>query len=151
MVEQGLVLLVGNGIASGSPALSNVPAGQGVMLEPKDLVYSGPTNPAPAGAITQAWTFKTITSKPEYTLDGQTGWTEWVVQIDCHGTRYADATNLYRAIDKVLRGGYRGYLPDVDSTYVFGVYREDPGPDGFSDANRTYVRTLQYRIIYQQN
>lgn len=137
MVEQGLVMLIQNGIASIVPG---VPGGFAVQL-PKDTI--GQSQP-------MAWTYHSITSKPDYVLAGQTGWTEWCVQIDCHGNGMADAIRLARAIDGVLRGAFQGNLPDPDSTYVFSIYRQSPQVDGYSDTNRTFVRSLEYLVIYQQ-
>lgn len=139
MVEQGIVTLVQAAITA-SPVSLTVPGGFFAEL-PKDQV--SPASP-------MAWTYKTIMSTPEYILQGPTGWTDWHVQIDCHGNAASDSITLARAIDNVLHGSFHGALPDPDATYVFGMYNSGPSVDGFSDANRTYVRSLEYVIQYQQ-
>lgn len=137
MVEQGLVKLVQQGLTSLSPS---VPGGFKVQL-PKDLI--GPSTP-------KAWTYHSVLSDPTYALNGQDGLTSWTVRIDCHGNSPADAIDLARAIDNVLRGGWSGTLPDTDNTVVQGIFRQGFFVDGFSDVNRTYVRTLEYLVNYQQ-
>ena len=136
MVEQGLVMLIQSGL--GTPPIA--PGGWAVEL-PKDQV-------SPAAPM--AWTYRSIDSDPTYLLNGQDGFTGWYVQIDCHGYTMANAITLARAIDGVLRGGYAGTLPDPDHTVVVGIFRQNHFLDGFSDANRTYVRTLEYLIQYNQ-
>jgi hypothetical protein len=140
-------MLIQSGLASGSPAYNNIPGGYMAEL-PKDLLST---------AIPQAWSYRSIIADADFVLNGETGWTEWDVQIDCHGysgdamtSGAADAITLARAIVKVLRGGYRGYLADPDNTYVFGIFRRPPFVDGYSDVNRSFVRSLEYRIQYQQ-
>ena len=139
MVEQGLVMLIQAGLAAQSPAIVT-PGGFFAQLE-KDAV---------SAASPMAWTYRSIDSDPTYVLEGQDGYTGWMVQIDCHGFAAANAIALARAIDKVLRGGYAGALPDPDHTTVAGIFRQNHFLDGFSDANRTFVRTLEYLINYNQ-
>lgn len=128
------------GLAALTPAVV-VPGGYGAEL-PEDLLSADKP---------QAWSWRSITSNAEFVLSGETGWTEWVVQIDCHGFQsHALAITLARAITKVLRGVFQGVLPDSDNTYVFGIYRQPPLVDGYSDTNRSFVRSLEYRVIYQQ-
>lgn len=136
MIEQGLVMLIQAGL--GTPPLA--PGGWAVQL-PKDLI--SPATP-------KAWTYRCIVSEPSYHLTGESGFTALEVQIDCHGLTMPDAIALARAIDGVLRGGYAGTLPDPDATVVQGIFRQGPYVDGFSDANRSYVRTLEYLINYNQ-
>jgi hypothetical protein len=124
----------------GSPPVAGVTGGFADQL-PKDQV---------SAAAPMAWTYKTIVLEPDYVIGGQTGWTDWHVQIDCHGFTAANAITLLRSIDSVLRGGFRGVLPDPDSTYVFQTIRQGPAVSGFSDADRTYVRSLEYLVSYQQ-
>ena len=137
MIEAGLVALVQQGITS---ALPGVPGGFAVQL-PKDQISS---------ASAMAWTYRCIVAEPTYTLQGQDPFTGLELQIDCHGYAMADAIALARAIDGVLRGGYSGVLPDADHTVVQGIFRMAPFTDGFSDANRSYVRTLEYLVNYDQ-
>ena len=63
----------------------------------------------------------------------------------------ADAIALARAIDGVLRGGYSGVLSDPDHTRVHGIFRRGPYVDGYSDLNRSYVRTMEYLVNYNQS
>lgn len=137
MVEAGFVLLIQNGLTT---ANVNVPGGFAVEL-PKDLI---------SGTTTQAWTYRSILSTPTYLLNGQDPLTMWEVQIDCHGFTMADAITLARAIDGVLRGSYAGTLPDADNTVVQGIFRLPSQIDGFNDINRSFVRSLEYRVTYVQ-
>lgn len=136
MIEQGLVLLIQSGL--GSPPMA--PGGFAAQL-PKDQI---------SASAPMAWTYESIDSLPEYLLSGQSDWTEWRVRINCHGNVMADAINLARAIDRTLRGLSVGPLPDPDHTFVHGLYRESSFIDGFSDANRSFVRSFEYVIQYSQ-
>jgi hypothetical protein len=139
MIELGLVTFIQAGLA-GSPPTPTVPGGYGDVL-PMDTI---------AAATPAAWVYRTVHAMPDYTLDGnQTDWTEWYVQIDCHGMTKAAAITLRKAIADVMSGGYKGAFPDPDATFVHGIYEEQRPPSGFSDANRTYVESLEYRVIYQ--
>ena len=136
MIEQGLELLIQSGL--GTPPMA--PGGFMVQL-PKDFI--SPNTP-------MAWSYRSIVSEPSYTLTGQDSWTSWEVQIDCHGYTAAHAITLARAIDKVLRGGFSGTLPDADHTVVQGIFRQGSFVDGFSDTSRSYVRSLEYEVQYHQ-
>lgn len=137
MVEQGLVLLINAGIASACPGLTG---GFPVQL-PENFITA--TNP-------YSWTYRSILSEPLYTLQGQNPLTKWEVQIDCHGTTMLDAATVAKAVDSVLRGVWQGTMTDPDSTVVQGIYRQPGFIDGFSDISRTYVRSLEYKVIYVQ-
>jgi hypothetical protein len=136
MIEAGFVLLVQAGL--GSPPLA--PGGFAVQL-PKDQI--SPVTP-------YAWTYRSIVSDPTYVLEGQDPFTSWEIQLDCHGYTMQNAITLARAVDVVLRGGYSGVLSDTDRTRVFGIFRRGPFLDGYSDANRSFVRTMEYEIQYAQ-
>lgn len=140
MVEEGFALLLQAGIP-GSPATLIGVLGPFADVLPKDTI---------SAATPMAVVYKTITLRPDYVLGGQTGWTDWTVQIDCHGASAPQAITLMRAVDAVLRGGFQGNLPDADSTYVFQVERLPGAPSGYSDANRSWVRSLEYVVSYQQ-
>ena len=116
------------------------PGGFTSML-PKDLL--SPTVP-------MAWTYRTLSSEPNYFLTGQDGYTELIWQIDCHGLRASDARSLAMAIDATLRGGFAGTLSDADRTVVQGIFRLGPALDGYDPINRTFVKTLEYQIICVQ-
>jgi hypothetical protein len=135
VIEAGLVLLV-------KAAAPGIPGGYDTIL-PKDQISAA--NP-------KAWTYRSIHSTPEYIFQGQTGWVDWTVQIDCHGLTAADKLTVARAIDGALRGGFQGSLSDPDSTYVFGIFglNTPKGVDGFSDENRSFVCSLEYLVMYQQ-
>ena len=138
-IELGLVMLIEQRLAALNPPVQ-VPGGFFVEL-PKDLV--SPKTP-------QAWAYRGIVDAPGYVLAGDSGFMEWQVQIDCHGNAAADAIALARAIKSVLRGGFTGNLPDPEETFVYGIFRLSPAVDGFSDASRTYVRSLEYSVQYLQ-
>ena len=135
MIESGLVSLIQAGL--GSPPIA---LGFAVQLPENQINAASP----------KAWLYKSITSTPNYTLDGQDGWTCWHVEIQAHGNTMTDAITLARAIDGVLRGGYSGTLSDSDSTVVQGIFRLPGLVDGFSDLDHSFVRTLEYEIVYQQ-
>lgn len=140
MIELGLVMYIQQKLA-GSPPVTPPPGGFAMGELPKDQIT--PANP-------RAWAYRSIISRPDYVLNGQTGWTEWDVQIDCHGATAADAIALARAIETALRPPLPHTLPDPDSTVLFGLFRLDPMPEFFSDADRSYVRSLEYTVQYQQ-
>lgn len=134
MVEEGLTTLILSGI--NDPAIQMFP----VQL-PKDWVNA---------SRPKALVYKSILSRPLYVLEGQDGLTEWEVRIDCHGVTAKDAQALARAVDGVLRGGWSGTLADEDSTVVQSILRLPSCIDGFNDNSRTYVRTLEYEVRYEQ-
>ena len=136
MVEAGIVVLIDTGIS----ALS-IPGGFAVQLPKNQISVTEP----------MAWTYRSIVSEEFYTLEGQDAYTEWEIQIDCHGYTMANSITLARAIQEVLRGGWSGVLSDPDHTRVFGIQQEPPSIDGFSDINRSYVRSLEYKIQYAQS
>src|SRR3989442_15415239 len=118
-MEQGLVMLI-QGALGGSPPVASCPGGYFAEL-PKDQI--SPTFP-------MAWTYRSVTSEPSIILSGQDGFTSWLVQIDCHGNTAADAIHLARAIDKILRGGFKGVLADPHATYVDSIVRTPSFVDG---------------------
>ncbi|HXI42057.1 MAG TPA: hypothetical protein VNH83_18895 [Bryobacteraceae bacterium] len=133
-IEQGISLLVRN-------ALSNPPddAFGGFFAQlPKDWISADRP---------RAWTYRFITSNPMYVLAGANGMVEAELQIDCHGFTPEDAIALAAAIDPVL-SGFHGLLPDDDQTKVQGMFNQGSSTDGYSDVNRTFVRTLEYQIHY---
>jgi hypothetical protein len=137
MIEAGMVALINAGIASAYPGLTG-----GFAAElPENFISA--SNP-------WSWSYRSIMSKPLYTLQGQDSLTEWEVQIDCHGAKMVNAIGVARAIDGVLRGGFSGTLSDSDSTVVLGVFRLPSQVDGFNDDARTFVRSLEYNIQYIQ-
>ena len=125
---------------AGSPPVATVPGGYADTLPPDQITAAAP----------MAWAYRDIYSEPEYVLGGQTGWTELHVQIDCFGYAAANALELRNAIYNVLRGGYRGTLPDPDATYVFQIVGLRKIPSAFLTADRTWVRKLECIVQYQQ-
>lgn len=141
MVELGFVEYIQAGLGSASPPIS-VPGGFGDKLPENTIV--------PGGSTTAAWVYKTVDRVPEYVLAGRTGWTEWNVQIDCHGITKANAIALRQAIWEVLKNGLNGTFSDPDSTFVFQIFERDWLPSMFNDDSHTYVEAIEYQVIYQQ-
>ena len=94
-----------------------------------------------------SWTHQTISDAGPYALRGEHGFTTRRLEINCFGNRRADAVSLAAAIDAVL-SGYKGTLPDADSTVVYGCFRSDRMDAPFDEAARTYRRMLEYEIQY---
>jgi len=139
VIEAGLVALIQSGLQSSSPP-TIVDGGFAVEL-PKDQISK---------KNTMAWSYRFISAEPNVFLNGEDGFTQATVQIDCHGNQMQDAIHLARAIMRVLRGGFRGKLPDPDATYVDSIVRQSTFVDGFSDVNRSFVRSLEYRVCFNQ-
>jgi hypothetical protein len=131
---------------------------QGLYL----LIQSGTNNLAPGFAYGElpenqlsasapmAWTYRTITSRPTYTINGQVSFTSWNVQIDSHGTTQAYADQMSNAIDGVLRGVWSGTMSDSQSTIVNGIFKTNTDITGFRDENKSFVRSLGYTVQYYQ-
>ena len=136
-IEQGIVLLIQSGL--GSPPIA--PGGWNTKL-PQNLL---------SDLVPMAWTYRTINSGSSYTLTVQDGWTALEIQIDCHGMTAALAQTLADSIQDVLRGAPALTLDDDDSTVVQGIFSKDTQLDGYSDENRSYVRTLEYTINFQDD
>ncbi len=139
-IEKGLELLIQAGL--GSPPIAS--GGFFVQL-PKDFITAA--NP-------MAWTYRFLISNPTYTLDTQDGFTAAEIRIDCHGFTAAHAIQLANAIAVALRppagnsGAWSGTLPDSDATVVQGIFQSGNAPDGYSDLNRSFVRTLEFLVNY---
>lgn len=144
MIIQGLVALIQSSLA-GSPPVQTCPGGFQSQL-PKDLVGST----VGGSVVTMAWVLKQLASTPTYILEGQDGFTQLRIRIDCHGQTAANADGLAFAIDSVLRGAWNGTLPDADRTVVQGIYREHEFGDGYASDSRTFVHTLEYLVNYNQ-
>jgi hypothetical protein len=138
MIEQGFTTLISTGIASQFP---NLTGGFPTQLPPNFISTANPWS----------WSWRSILSTPMYFLQGQDALTTWEVQLDCYGNSMAQAVQVARAIDGVLRGGYSGTLSDPDNTVVSMIKRLPGMVDGFSDLNRSYVRSLEYEVIYYQS
>jgi hypothetical protein len=139
-IEQGFVALVQSRLAVAGVR----PPGGFFVQMPKDTI----SETAP-----QAWTFRWITDREDVLLTGEASFTQALVQIDCHGYAPADAISLAAAIKSVLRSGLSGRLgsADPDNTLVDSIIRQPSQVDGFNDANRTYVRSLEYLVSYYQS
>jgi hypothetical protein len=135
-IEAGFVQLVQSGL--GSPPLA--PGGFLSQL-PKDLLSNG---------TTMAWVYKSINAEPNYFLDGQDPYTVVKLQLDCHGLTAVDSLTLAAAITKALRGGFSGPLPDADATQCLGIFDQGTNLDGYDAVNRSFVRSLEYEIIFLQ-
>lgn len=126
------------------------------------LIQSGTNNLAPGGfmgAIPEAyavtaqnpkvWVFHTILDVPTIAFEGADALCEAEIQIDCHGYTADDAVALAAAVKAALSGvGNPVTLTDPDKTVVQGIFRRSPHVDGYSDANHTYVRSLEYLVAY---
>lgn len=131
-LQAGFAALSPPVVAPGLFAFGQLPKDQISALSPMALAY------------------RSITSDPDYNLQGP-GVCEWHVQIDCHGYDTPDPINLSKAVKHILDKGFSGTFSDPDATRVAGIYRMPGQVDGFSDANRSYVRSLEYVIQYYPN
>ena len=126
------------GLAALTPPIA-VPGGFPDILQPTDLI---------SAAVPQAWSYRDIVTGRDYNLQGP-GCNEWQVQIDCHGFTALNRDQLSDAIAAILDPGFSGQFPDPDSTLVRGIFRlRSSGLSGFSDANHSYVRSLEYEIQF---
>ncbi len=113
---------------------------------PKDFIQPAGT----PGGSPMAWVYQCLLSEPTYFLTGEDGFTTLTMRINCHGYTAAYALQLYYAINAVLRGIYSGTLSDAAQTVVRGVFRQPDFVDGFDPINRSFVRTVEYEVNYQQ-
>jgi hypothetical protein len=132
-VEQGLYILIQSGT-------SNLAPGFAVMLPENQLTASAP----------MAWSYRSITSTPTYTLGGQGSFYTWTVQLDAHGTTMKYAIQLSDAIIGALRGSWSGVMEDSDSTKVAGIFQKSTYTDGFKDENKSFVRSTDWCVQYYQ-
>jgi hypothetical protein len=139
VIELGLVIKIQAGLGPKPMA----PGGWAVQLPQNQIAAETP----------MAWTYRLIDNEASYVLGSASGsrqdpFTSIEVQIDCYGFTMQHAILLARAIDAVFRGGFKGRLDDPDKTWVEGVFRMGPFIDGFNDAARSYVRSIEYRVNY---
>jgi hypothetical protein len=134
-VEQGIVLYIQAGL--GSPPIA--PGGWAGELPQNILGTSTP----------MAWAYKTITAEPTYCLNVQDGWTALEIQIDCHGITAPLAQQLMYAIKGILRGEPKPVFADSDATVTQGIFDKGTNLLGYSDITRSWVRTLEYLVLYQ--
>lgn len=127
MIESGLSLLV----QANSAVLAICPVGGFLTQLPKDQVLP-------------SWSYMIISDHPNYVFEGESALSSRRFQIDCYGNTGEDTINLAKAIDAVLNG-FRGLLPDTDSTIVPGCFRTGT-QDFFDEARRSYRRMLEYLI-----
>lgn len=106
------------------------------VILPKD--YISASNP-------KAVVYHSILNEPIYTLNGQNKLTVWEVQVDCHGFTMQDAITLANTVDSVLSGGLG------DSLTMQSIFKLPSQVDGYSDTNRTFIRSLEYQIHYVQS
>src|ERR1700722_3950871 len=135
MLEQGFVQLVQSGLNN-----PNILGGYAVTLPPNCITFENP----------QAWSYRSIISTPLYTLNGQDSLTKWELQLDCVGFTMTYAITLAGQIQTVLSGGWCGVLSDPDSTVVQGIFALPRFADGYNPDNKTYVRILEYEVIFYQ-
>lgn len=136
MIEQGIVMLVQN-----TPAVANIATqGGGYLAElPKDQMSLGPPS----------WTYIVVSNPSLNTLTTFTGFASMRLQIDCYGNAGADVILLAAAINKVLNG-FRGTLPDSDSTYVDSCFQNDMQDFPLDEYARTFRRMLEFEIFFAQ-
>lgn len=95
--------------------------------------------------------YRFITVPPDYTLStGDSGLQAATIQFDCCGYDSASSVVLAYALRKVFKANFRGPLLDPDATFVDSIFRLPTCVDGYSDTNRTYVRSLEYVVNYIQ-
>jgi hypothetical protein len=127
MIELGVVLLV-----QGTAAVSAIaPTGGYFAQLPKDFTLP-------------SWTYQKVSDPANYVLSGAMTQGQLRMQIDCYGDTAADAILLAKAIDELL-SGFRGTLPDPDSTFIQGCFRSNE-LDFFDVDSRTPRRMLEYQI-----
>lgn len=131
MIEQGLVMLL-----DGTGAVATLTAeGGGFLSElPKDQFLP-------------SWSYLLVSHNPEATLTNVRGFAKFRIQIDCYGNTGPEVIALANAIDRVLQG-FRGRLPDPDSTYVDSCFQSDLQDFPLDEAGRTFRRMLEYEICY---
>lgn len=100
----------------------------------------------PKGQALPSWSYTFVSDVPLYTLTGKDPLTMRRLQIDCYGNAAAEAITLAYAIDKVL-SGYKGTLPDPDSTVVQGCFRSNL-IDFVDGDSRTFRRLLEYSVWF---
>lgn len=142
MFEEGFVKAIQTGLAG--KGLGSVPGGYLVQI-PKNKL---------SGAKPQAWAYRMVTTRLGEVLNGQTSATDALLQIDCHGFDEdgqggARAIALSQAIQEVLRALPPGRLADADQTLLESVSLESV-TDGFNDASRSHVRSLDYRVMFSR-
>ena len=132
MLEGGLVALIQSGL--GSP-----PIAVGGFLDELPKNYIGDND--------YAYTYRFIFDKPENHLNGYTGFAHAMVQIDAFAPTGAGVLTLAKAINAKLHG-FRGTLPDADSTVLLTCFRSDKMDFPYDPDARNYRRMLEYTIIY---
>jgi len=130
MIEQGLVELV-----QADPAVSALCPVGGFLSE------------LPQTATLPSWVYSTISLSRTYPLTNVEQLTMRRIQIDVIAATSASAITLANAIDAVL-SGYRGTLPDPDSTVVQGIFT-DSMSDFFDPTARNFRRSIDYIVWYQ--
>jgi hypothetical protein len=139
VIDQGILMLVNNGLASASPPV----AYGGGFLDQM----------APPNAGYPFWVYRVISQVPNTGLLFAKGLRMRRIQIDVMGDpspagNGSDALALADAIDGILNG-YAGNLPDPDSTFVSSCFQSDL-IDEYDTALRTPKRLLEYEIQFAQ-
>lgn len=94
-----------------------------------------------------SWAFRLVGGKPETTLASTLGLVPAMLQIHCIGNTADDAITLANRIFPILQG-FRGKLPDSDSTYVDCCLLCDKEDFEEDDVARTYRRMLEFDVFY---
>lgn len=143
MIEEGIVKAIKAGLQA---ANVNVPGGYMSAELPKDL---------PSALVPQIWAVLFVTQDIGKSLKGQNSRTDAYIQIDCHGwdgdgQGSPRAFGLAKSIEFVMRGIGPAVLDDADSILLETVFLEDVN-DGFRDASRSYIRSLDYSLQFHRN
>ena len=104
----------------------------------------------PAGATPASYpcaTMRTISSVPQYTNDGPTGFINARIQIETWSADYYTGKSLADAI-RVALDGFYGVLPD--GTAVLNILRDNGGTDYYEQDSEMHCVQVDYRVMYAQ-
>ena len=137
MIEQGL--------------LQYITANAGVQaLVAKKVYWVLAPKGSSAAAVLPYIILSRVTTKDFYTTQGATQTREALFQVDCYATDFYGSRAIAHAVRSLLEG-FKGTLPDVDSTVVQAIFidkdwdmpYQEGGPKGF-----VYRALLQFRIDF---
>jgi hypothetical protein len=137
-LEKGLALYLINGLKATYPNLQVF----GVVT-PVDFISK--TNSSSGDKCRYGISYRCIIDKPSPTLEGEDSLSFAEYQLDCNGYEMKDAIKLAQAVQDYLAGAFSGQLPD--GTVVDRITRLPGKVDGITE-QRTFIRSLEYQIIY---
>lgn len=129
MIELGIVMKINAGLGN--------TIGGFLDTLPKDQALPG-------------WTYGVVSRVRKTTLQCPSGLSMMRLQVDIYGyeaQQGADVLTIAKQIDLILNG-YRGALPDPDSTYVDSCFTSDVKDFPLDPESRNYRRMLEYEIWY---